>query len=50
MASDRDWKLLTDPAIGDPLKDIADWMLPPFTPGDIRRREEEKRKAMEERR
>ena len=40
--SERDWLMLTDWRLGDPLADIHDWMLRPYTPGDLRKHEEHK--------
>lgn len=32
--TDRDWAFLTDPDYGDPLADIKDWMLRPYSEKD----------------
>ena len=48
--TERDWQMLTAPELGDPLADIKEWMLPPYSEGDVRcwGESEEKRRAMME--
>lgn len=48
---ERDWQMLTAPELGDPLADIKEWMMPPYSDADINRRglSMEKWHAMRER-
>jgi hypothetical protein len=47
--NDRDWQMLTSWEIGDPIADIKDWMLKPYTQKDIEQWGDslEKERAME---
>ncbi len=47
----RDWDMLLDPNLGDPLADIKEWMCPPYSDGDVGKWEpsSEKQGAMDRR-
>lgn len=48
--TDRDWQMLTAPELGDMLRDIKDWMLPPYTEKDIEQwgESQEKRRSQDD--